>query len=141
VTRRDSGTVLMLFPAAVLVTLVLAAISLDLGWAHVRSQQLRYVAASAANDAIGALDIDELRNTGKVQFDMRMARQIVDSAIAAGPVAQAELDSVTVQKISPKRFEITVKLHARVDFIIAPSIPGAASSIEVAVTERAVAVL
>jgi len=136
-TRRgDRGSVLLLFPAAVMVMLVLAAIVLDVGLARVRFQELRAVAASAANDVAGAVDVDSLRSTGVVSFDPAAARARVDEAVAAGPLPAASVDAVAIARNGWGHWEVTVTLSLEVDLIIAPALPGAAGSIDVAVSER-----
>ncbi len=137
-TTRPSerGSVLLLFPAAVMVMLVLAAIVLDVGLARVRFQELRAVAASAANDVAGAVDVDSLRSTGAVSFDPAAARARVDQAVAAGPLPTASVDAVAIARDSWGRWEVTVTLSLEVDLLIAPALPGAAGSIETAVSER-----
>ena len=133
----DSGTVLLLFPAAVLVMLVLAAVTLDVGLTHVRAQQLRSAAASAANDAVGALDIDALRSHGTVSFDTAHAQRLARAAVAGGPVPHARVESVAFARRPPGRWEVAVTLSVYVRFVIAPALPGAGRGVRVTVTERA----
>ena len=137
----DRGSVLLLFPAAVFVMLVLAAITLDVGLTHVRAQQLRFAAASAANDAVGALDLDALRSTGAVSFQRGEAERLARAAIAAGPVPGAELEMLTFARQSPDRWEIAVTLSLDVGYVIAPALPGAARHIRIVVTEQSLALV
>lgn len=132
---------LLLFPAAVLAVLVLAAVTLDVGLTHVRAQQLRSVAASAANDAVGALDIDALRSRGTVSFDPVAAERLVRHSIAAGPLPRATLESVTFTHPSPSRWGVAVTLSMDVRFVIAPALPGGGRGLRITVTERALAVM
>ena len=131
---------LLLFPAAVMVVLVLAAIVVDIGFTRVRVLELRAVAASAANDALGAVDVDSLRSTGLISFDSAAAQTLVRSSVAAGPVPAAAVESVIIARDSAGRWEIAVTLSVTIDRIIAPALPGADSSLTATVTERAVAV-
>ena len=137
----DDGTVLLLFPSAVLVMLVLAAVTLDVGLTHVRAQQLRSAAASAANDAVGALDIDALRSHGTVSFDTTHAQRLVRAAVAGGPVPQARVEAVTFARGSPGQWEVEVTLSMHVRFVIAPALPGAGRGVRVTVTEHALALV
>ncbi len=132
---------LLLFPAAVFVVLVLAALTLDVGLAHVRTQQLRAVAASAANDAIGSLDADRLRSTGAVSFDQAEALRLVRAAVAGGPLPDASVKSVLISHRPPDRWEAAVTLSLDVGLMIAPALPGAASSLRMETTERALVVI
>ena len=57
--RRQSGSVLMLFPAAVLVVLILGAIAVDASVAFLAKRELNDASAALANDlAIEALSND-----------------------------------------------------------------------------------
>ena len=128
---------MLLFPAAVLCVMVLAAITIDLGLLQVRVQQLRSVAASAANDALGALDVDTLRDTGTISFDLAEARQIVADAVAAGPLPDASVDGVTITARPADRWEIAVTLSLVVEPVIAPAIGGRTGGWQPTVTEHA----
>ena len=55
--RSDRGSVIMLFPAGFLIMMILGAIVIDVGLSQVRARELEVVASSAANDALGALDL------------------------------------------------------------------------------------
>ena len=137
---QDRGTVMLLFPASVIVILVLAAIVLDIGLVHVRVEELRAAAASAANDVLGAVDIDHLRDTGEIVFDLEVGKSLVADSIAAGPLPQATVDSVSISRDSANRWEIAVTVRMTIDYIIAPALPGNKSSLDAVVTERVLVV-
>lgn len=139
--RTDDGSVLMLLPAAVFVVLVLAAITLDVGFVHVRAQEVRFAASSAANDALGALDADALRSTGTISFDQREAERLARAAVVSGPVPHADVEAVTVTRRSTERWEVSVTLGADVRYLIAPALPGASRRVRITTTERALLVL
>ena len=136
--RGERGTVLLLFPAAVMVVLVLTAVTLDLGLLRVRIQQLRAVAASAANDVVGAADVDALRSTGEISFDPVAARVLVQRAVKAGSLPDAVIESVT---ITPGHggWEIAVTLSLEVNPMIAPALPGSGGAWRPTVTEHVLA--
>ena len=54
----EDGNTLVLMPAAVLILLVLAAIAFDAAVVHLQQRRLADLAASLANDAVTALDLD-----------------------------------------------------------------------------------
>lgn len=137
----DRGTVLLLFPAAVFAVLVLAAITLDVGFAHVRAQELRSVAASAANDALGSLDTDALRSSGTISFDRAEAERLARTSVAAGPIPTADVESVKITRRSADEWQIAVTLGVDVDFVIAPALPGAARGVRITATERALVLI
>lgn len=127
-TRRapgaDDGTVLLLFPAAALVMIVLGALVIDVSLSQVRARELESVAASAANDALAALDVDALRRDDEIRFDLDRAHAIVTNAVAAGPLPSASVDIVTVTGVGTARPEISVTLSIVVELVMAPALPG-----------------
>ena len=138
--RSDRGTVLLMFPAAALILLVLGAIVVDVSLSHVRARELESVAASAANDALGALDVGHLRSTGEVRFEPAVAKAIVNESVAAGPLPHAVVDSITVTGIDKATPKITVTLTLVVDLVMAPALPNAIGSTTITRT-RTVSIL
>ena len=134
--RADRGTVLLLMPAAVFVMLVLGAIVLDVGLSRVRAQELRSVAASAANDSLGALDIDELRSSGTIVISQARAEVLAAESVAQGPLPDATVEDVEVALDPLGRWEIVVRVGLDVELVIAPALPGAPDSLHVTATER-----
>lgn len=122
--RSDRGTVLLMFPAAALIMIVLGAIVVDVSLSHVRARELESVASSAANDALGALDVDHLRATGELRFDIARAEAIVRESVATGPLPSASVDAVTVTGIGGPDPEISVTVTLVVDLVMAPALPG-----------------
>lgn len=135
-TDAQRGSVLMLFPAAVLVMLVLAAIVIDYGFVRVRALELRAVAASAANDVLGAVDTDALRSTGMISFDLDIAADLARTAVEAGPLPHATVENITISDASGGRWEIAVTLSVDIDPVIAPALPGGYHNLQATVTER-----
>ncbi len=115
--RDDRGTVLLLFPAALMVMVILGAIVVDVGYTTIRGRELRAVAASAANDSLGALDIVELRDNGNLVIDESAAHTIVAQAIALGPLPGARIVDIDIQG-----FEIAVTLALDLELVIAPAL-------------------
>lgn len=116
-TRDDRGTVLLMFPAALVVMMILGAIVVDVGYTTVRGRELRAVAASAANDSLAALDIVELRTSGRTVIDGAAARRTVAEAVAAGPLPDARIVEVAIDG-----FEITVTVALEVELVMAPAL-------------------
>ncbi len=115
--RGSRGTVLLLFPAALLVMVILGAIAIDVGYTTVRGRELRAVAASAANDSLAALDIATLRATGATVIDESAAHGIVTQAISLGPLPDARVVDVEING-----FEIAVTLQLDVELVMAPAL-------------------
>ena len=138
--RSDRGTVLLLFPAATLIMVVLGAMVIDVSLSHVRARELESVAASAANDALGALDIHHLRSTGEIRFDLARAEAIVADSVAAGSLPSATVDAVRITGVGGANPEIAVTLTLVVDLVMAPALPGDLESTTITRT-RTVSVL
>lgn len=136
--RAQRGSVLMLMPAAVLVVLLLAAISVDLSLVFLRQRQASGVAIDVANDlASAALDEAAFRSTGEFTLDParaeRLGRAFIDSSDVAGDVVGVDIDVIGAD-------EVRVTLTLRVEYLFAKAIPGAADGTTVSAHATAVAV-
>ena len=129
--RSERGSVLLLFPAAVFVLCVLAALAVDAAHATMRRRELQHAADAAANDA-AALSIDEvaLRDGATVLDEDRARRVVVDSIARQGLGGDVQVLDVRVVD----RTTVVVELEARHPSVFARSIPGAADEIRVAGT-------
>ncbi len=123
-SRSERGTVLLMFPAAMLIMVVLGAIVIDVGLSQVRGRELEAVAASAANDALGSLDVQQLRTDGTIRLDQPRAVAIARAAVAAGPLPEAVVTDVVITSDPLGRPEIAVTLELEVALVIAPALPG-----------------
>ena len=124
---EDRGTVLMLFPAAFLVMIVLGALVVDVSLSQVRATELDAVAASAANDALAALDLQTLRATGEALIEPDDAARIAEESIANGPLPDARLVAVSVDYGGGVPV-LSVTLELEVDFVMAPALPNGLDS-------------
>ena len=89
---RDTGSVLMLMPAAVLIVLLLGAIAVDSAIVYLGQRQAYDVAFDAANDAAGAgFDLEEARTSGDIVYDPDRVQAIAEEAVAAAGIADLEL--------------------------------------------------
>lgn len=132
---RERGSVLLMFPAAMLIVLVLGGIAIDVSLSQVRARELQSVAASSANDALASLDILALRNDGEIRFDRARAQIIVAESVAAGPLPSATIDFIGVQTDALGRPEFVVTLSLDVDLVIAPALPGDLETTRITRTE------
>ena len=111
----------MLMPAAVLVMLLLGAIALDAAAIRMQSRELRNVARSAANDALGgALDVDHLRATGDLRIDPSVAGAAVDEAVRERALDDVAVDSVAVTTETDGTIVLTVTLRRPVEHLLQP---------------------
>lgn len=120
---RDAGSSLLLFPAAVLVVLVLGAIAVDLSAVHLAKREVLDLAASAANDAVTAgLDQGRFRTTGEYVIDPALATAAVERAVTANePDGRTTIVRV---EVGPGPDQVTVELAAPADPVFAPALPG-----------------
>lgn len=119
---RERGSVLLLFPAAILVVLLLASIAVDAAIAHRAQVELREAAAAAANDAVThGLDEATFQRTGEWRLDPRR----VEAAVRAALAARADHLDATLAgapTIDPATGAVTVTLTAEVDYLFAPAV-------------------
>lgn len=95
--RRERGSVLMLMPAAVLIVLLLGAISVDAAIVYLRQRQALDVAFDAANDAAGAgLDLVAARERGEIAYDPGRVHELAARAVEASGVDGLHLVSAVV---------------------------------------------
>jgi len=73
----ERGSTLLLFPAGVLVLLVLAAIAVDLSALHLARRELHRAASVAADDAASMIDRDATHRTGHTVLDPEAAERVV----------------------------------------------------------------
>ena len=128
---------LLLFPAAFLIMIVLGAIVVDVGLSHVRARELEAVASSAANDALAALDVAALREQGELSFDLGRAEQIVEASVASGALADAVVLDVGIGTNGAGEPQLEVTLQLEVEFIMAPALPGGLDSTTITRTRTA----
>lgn len=123
-SHRDRGSVLLLFPAAVLIMFVLAAIAVDLTAIHTRQRDLQAAATDAANDAATAgLDEAALRAGLGYRIDPTRAWFTALNVLDAKGIL-GDLEGGVDVEVSDDG-TVTVRLARRVPHIFARSIPGA----------------
>ena len=117
----------MLMPAAVLVVMVLGAIAVDQSIVYTQQRELVAAAEAAANDAAGyGLDRDAFYQRNEVVFDLARARAAALAALRARGI-----DALALVSLEPGGTVVEVTLRARVDYVFAAAIPGAAGTTEV----------
>lgn len=116
--RRAQGSVLLLFPAAVLVLVVIASLAVDRAIVFGAQRELVATAETAANDGAAAgLDLDALRAGGPIRYDATRVDRAVRAAVGD--------PSVTVSWIVSDGI-LRVRLTRQVHLIFAPAVPGGA---------------
>jgi Flp pilus assembly protein TadG len=138
--RDDAGSVLILVPAAVLVLIVLAAITIDAAVVFLGEREVADAAASAANDAVAAgLDEASFYENGQLCLSPARVAQVAEASVSA------RTDNAQVRHVSAQREisetgrpQVTVEVEASVDLILAPAVPGASHTRTVSATSTAV---
>ncbi|MBP7630578.1 MAG: hypothetical protein KA758_09030 [Acidimicrobiales bacterium] len=119
-SRGESGSVLMLMPAAVLIVVMLGAIAVDRAVVFGAQRDLVASAQAAAdNGASLGVDLDRLRADGEIQPDLAA----IDQAIA---LAATTFEPGTSVSWYLQGDDVVVELERTVDLVFAPGVPGAA---------------
>lgn len=118
--ERERASTLLLFPAALLVMVVLAAVTVDFARLHLAQRQVEDLAAATANDAVTVgLDIDGFRSGD----DYRLDADRVD-AVAAMRAASADLPVTVTNRLTGPR-SVRVEVSAPVPLAFSRALPGA----------------
>jgi len=138
VLTRERGSVLILMPAAVLIVLTLAAITMDLSLVHLGRRELVAAVEASANDA-ATYGLDEgayRRGSGYAIDPARAHRAVVQSLHARGVLD----DLVQPPTILIGGTTIEVSLSMQVDYVFARALPGGPHHTTVSATGSATAV-
>ena len=121
VTER--GTALLLYPAGVMVLMVLASISVDLSAIRLARQELDSTVQVAADDAAGMVDESSLRSGDRLVIDLDRARRLVEGEMALADTACVSIPTVTVD-LGPRPGTVTVTARCEVAHIFGRALPG-----------------
>lgn len=89
--QRDRGSSMLLAPIALLIVLMLGAVTLEVGAMHLRQRQLQDLATTIANDAATVgFDVEAFRSNGQVTISESSARQVLGPRIASSDLPGAE---------------------------------------------------
>ena len=139
-TRSERGSTLLFFPAALLVVVVLASITVDFARARLAQRQADDAAVAAANDAVTAgLDVAALRGGEDYRLDPLRVRRVVAASVAVHDSSGTGALQPIVDVIGPRSVEITVTGRTPLDF--AGALPGAPDELVVRAGARATAQL
>ena len=139
---HESGSALLLFPAGLLIVLVLAGIAFDLSLAFQSKRQLVELADSAANDAV-TYGLDEVRLRADGSYCLapsRVARSVQDTLAASGQAVEVlSMELVTATGADcPTGVAITLAGHSPYPF--SQAVPGMPAGINHRGTGRATAI-
>lgn len=128
----------MIFPAALMVVIILAAIAVDLSLARNRQRQVEVAAQAAANDAVTiGLDLDRLRSDGSV----RLEPNLVGNAVAESLQAQGlDPDARWSWRLDDDR-TVTVTIETDVSYVYGRALRRSTAEVTVTGVGTAEAVL
>lgn len=128
----------MLMPAAVLIVIALAAMTVDMAIVHLGEREAAAAADAAANDAVTwGLDEGALYEDGEYRLDAARVRESVERSLAAHEISGTLLSvsiSAGVDSVS-----VTVEIEVEVDYIFARALPGDYDGTTVSATSTATA--
>lgn len=126
---RQRGSVLLLFPAAVLIVFVLAAMAVDSSIAFLGERELASAVAAAANDAATEAISDEaFYGSGRVELDDAEVERVAEERVRTSldPTRHEGLQvQATVERPSGGcAWSLRVEATAAVRFLFARALPG-----------------
>ena len=130
--RRERGSTLLLFPAAVVVLLILASIAVDLSTLHLARRELFRAASQAADDAAEVIDQRAARSDGTVRIDHGAAERVVRFELAVAKLPGDLVGRPTVT-FDDSNATVTVGVTMEVRRLFGRAVPGAPRSDRVTV--------
>jgi hypothetical protein len=108
----------VLFPAGLLVVLVLGAISVDLSARFLAQREAIAAAEAAANDAVGAaVDREALDGTGPLVLDPPAARRVALASLDAQGVLGPGVPPPVIEVVDPTTVRVTVAVRPEAIFL------------------------
>lgn len=135
-TESEQGSTLLLFPAGVLVLLVLAAIAIDLSTMHLGRRELLRTAAQAADDAAAMLDVAAVRRGDLHTLDRVAAERVVRAEISSAHLAGTVVGPPVVA-IDPATGAVTVTVAMDLEHVFGRVVPGIGRTERIVVTVSA----
>lgn len=119
---HETGSVLLLVPAAVLVLVILGAVAVDAAVVFLGQRQLSDAAAAAATDAASAVSDSAFYGSGTIALDPATAKKVAASSVRAQGLEGVSLSGpVTVQVVGR---QVCVSLVGQVSRPFGAAIPG-----------------
>lgn len=125
----------MLMPAAVLVLVLLAGVTVDLSLLWLGEREVANAAMAAANDAAGMIDEAVYRETGEVEVRCDVAQEVAEASFTAR--RPDWLRHATVDVVECGGGRVRVDVTGEVGFVFSRGVPGAADTGHVAASGAA----
>ncbi len=138
----ERGSVLLLFPAALLIVMVLAAIAVDLSAAFLAQREVADAAAAAVNDAAGeGVANRAFYQRNLVQLDPptveRLAAERVRRLLSSDRYRDVQVDVRVSTDATGCTPSVTAVASAEVPYVFAKAVPGAPDTARVRATAGA----
>jgi Flp pilus assembly protein TadG len=133
----ERGSTLLLFPAALLIMVALAAITVDSAIAFLAQRQLANATAAAANDAAtGALSDRAFYEDDRIELTPSAVEALaVDRVYALVDPARHHALTVTAEAVAPVSagcsWTVRVVASSRVDELFGQAVPGSRGQVDV----------
>ena len=127
--RGQRGSTLLLFPASILVVMVLGAICVDFSKVHLARREAHAALSALADDAAAMLDRDAVRAGRFDAVDLDRARRFVATSWATHP-AKLEgslVGAITVDR-GPRAGTVVLSATIRVDHLFGRVAPDSVAS-------------
>ncbi len=130
---RERGSALMLFPAAVLIIILLASLCVDATLTFLGQREIANAAEAAANDAASALDRDRYYDASV--YDLAREDGLSGIVQVGNDAIRARIDdkvkNVSVRIVRTDGTHVRVEITGEVSLIFAKAIPGASRTVVV----------
>lgn len=124
---------MLLFPAAVLVVVMLAAIAVDLSMLHTARRELVVATSQAADDGAAMIDRDALHRGGRPRLDAALAERVARASLALAQLRGPLVGTPTVV-VDAAAGTVTVSATIRVDRFFSAGVRDATGDDLVSVT-------
>lgn len=137
VRQPERGSTLLLFPAAILIMMALAAMAVDSSISFLAQRELANAAAAAANDAAAqAVSDASFYEQDRIELSAATVEQVaVDRVFSLIDASRHHNLTVDAQALPPAAagcpWTVRVTASSRVDALFARAIPGAAGRTDV----------
>ena len=135
--EREQGSTLLLFPAALMIMLTLAAITVDSAIAFLAQRQLMNAAAAAANDAATqAISDRAFYEADRIELSASAVESVaVDRVLQLVDAARHHGLTVTAEAAPPAgpgcSWTVRVSASSRVDELFGKAMPGSSGQVAV----------
>ncbi len=141
--EREGGSTLLLFPAAVLIVVALAAMTVDSAIAFMAQRELMNATAAAANDAATeALSDRSFYEDNRIELSAAAVEAIaVDRVFAVVDTARHHGLAVSAEAVPPAgtgcAWTVRVAASSRVDELFGKALPGSSGTVAVSARSSA----